>query len=331
MIDFSLPDEYELIARTAAAFAERELRPRQRDHEAARGVAGAVASAYAEAGFGELGAPESGTGVQATCHALERLGWGDAGAALALALPSLCRAAARSLALPSQLPLPAFVHATEFYELGSSSIPWLPMARSGPLLIFDLDGHWRLVGAETESSTALGLDAAGAVRVALGDEVARGDAGAERAARAVSELHLAAGALLAGLARASLEYTRTYVTERWAFGRPLAQHQAVAFEVAEMAIRTEAARGLLEGAAWMADKGEAENAVAAAYIECRQAALAVTTSGVQLLGGHGYMREHPVEKWMRDARALALLWGGSDLAAAAGIRACERGGAARWI
>jgi len=116
----------------------------------------------------------------------------------------------------------------------------------------------------------------------------------------------AAAALAVGVARAALDYSRDYAKERRAFGVAIAQKQAIAFKLANMAIEIDAMRLLAWEAAWRLDTGKdglRECCLAKSYTS--QAALDVTDNAVQILGGHGYIREHPVELWLRDARGFA--------------------------
>jgi alkylation response protein AidB-like acyl-CoA dehydrogenase len=104
-----------------------------------------------------------------------------------------------------------------------------------------------------------------------------------------------------------------YATERTAFGRPIAHHQALAFLIADMAIAVATARLAVWRAAVAIDRGDSgEWEAAAALAETAEQALFVGPNAVQLLGGHGFMKDHPVEKWMRDIRTLAQLGGGRD-------------------
>ncbi|BAS26082.1 acyl-CoA dehydrogenase family protein [Limnochorda pilosa] len=159
----------------------------------------------------------------------------------------------------------------------------------------------------------LGLAAAGFGELALeGAEVDagallwRGDPRTPALLRARERARLRVAAQLVGTARAALEYATGYAAERQAFGEPIARFQGVSFMVAEMAMEVEAARNLLWQAAWRLDRGKAPAGAAQALLQARAAAVAVTSGGVQVLGGHGYMADHPVEKWMRDARALGV-------------------------
>lgn len=117
-------------------------------------------------------------------------------------------------------------------------------------------------------------------------------------------------ALALGVARAAYDYALDYAKQREAFGRPIAQYQAVAFMLAEMAIEIESARGLVWEAAWALDKGQdATRASAIAKQYTDDAVLFVTDRAVQVLGGHGYIREHPVERWLREGRGFAATLG----------------------
>jgi alkylation response protein AidB-like acyl-CoA dehydrogenase len=122
---------------------------------------------------------------------------------------------------------------------------------------------------------------------------------------------LATTAMALGVSKAALEYAVDYAKEREVFGMKVAQKQAIAFMLAEMATEIEAIRVLAWEAAWMLDTGK-EDAYKEAYLAHTGAAdmaMMVTDRAVQILGGHGYIREHPVEKWMREARSFAMLSG----------------------
>ncbi len=124
-----------------------------------------------------------------------------------------------------------------------------------------------------------------------------------------SRLGLAAMAL--GLSRAAFEYARDYAKERDVFGVKVAQKQVIAFMLAEMATEIEAIRLLTWEAAWMLDTHK-EDASKEAYLALTGAmdmAMMVTDRAVQILGGHGYIREHPVELWMRNGRGIAAMLG----------------------
>ena len=118
------------------------------------------------------------------------------------------------------------------------------------------------------------------------------------------------GALSLGVARAALEVATEHARERVQFGEPIAKKQGVAFELADMAMEIEAARGLVWKAVWMADRG-ISNAAIAAMSKAKAAAVAmdVTTKAIQILGGYGFCRDYPVEKWFRDAKIMDIFEG----------------------
>jgi alkylation response protein AidB-like acyl-CoA dehydrogenase len=122
------------------------------------------------------------------------------------------------------------------------------------------------------------------------------------------------GASATGMARAALEYAVEYAKERVQFGKPIAQHQAVAFRLADMATRVDAARLLVWRAARKLDAGQpARHESAMAKLYAAEAAMWCTWAAVQTLGGWGYSREYPVEKWMRDAKLEEIEEGTSDI------------------
>ena len=103
----------------------------------------------------------------------------------------------------------------------------------------------------------------------------------------------------------------------------VAHHQAVAFLLADMAIAIEGARLLVGRAATRADAGTLDEGEAhEAFLQAAECGQLVTNLGVQLLGGHGYIRDHLVEKWMREARTLTLVLGGTDGATDDASAAC---------
>ena len=107
-----------------------------------------------------------------------------------------------------------------------------------------------------------------------------------------------------------------YALDRVAFGKPIAHHQALAFLIVDMYVAVERVGLLIEDAARAIDAADdrAVGAAAAAFVDAVEASRFVGSNGVQILGGHGFMRDFPVEKAMRDARALGLLAGGCDAA-----------------
>jgi acyl-CoA dehydrogenase len=117
-----------------------------------------------------------------------------------------------------------------------------------------------------------------------------------------------------GVARAALEEATRYAQEREQFGRPIASFQAIQFKLADMAVKIEAARLLSWHAAWLADQ-DLPHASPSAVAKCfaSDIAMEVTTDAVQVLGGYGYIKEYPVEKLMRDAKAFQIYTGTNEI------------------
>lgn len=118
-------------------------------------------------------------------------------------------------------------------------------------------------------------------------------------------------AMAVGTCEAVKNYCITYANDRTAFGEPISHRQSVAFMIADMAIEIDAMRMLILNAASLAEAGQAFHREAyLARLLCAEKSMRIGTDGVQLLGGHGFTKEHPVERWYRDLRATAILHSG---------------------
>ena len=117
-----------------------------------------------------------------------------------------------------------------------------------------------------------------------------------------------------GVAQAALDYAVEYARTRTQFGRPIADFQGVSFLLADMATAVEAGRSLYLSAARRRDAGLAFSKQAAmAKLFCTDAAMRVTTDAVQVLGGYGYTADHPVERYMREAKVLQIVEGTNQI------------------
>jgi len=123
------------------------------------------------------------------------------------------------------------------------------------------------------------------------------------------------GAQAMGIARAAFEFARNYARERTQFGKPIAAQQAIAFKLADMATEIDAARLLVWRASWMTRNGtgfpHAEGSMS--KLKAGEVAVRVTDEAIQVLGGYGYIRDFPVEKWHRDAKIYSLFEGTSEI------------------
>ena len=171
-------------------------------------------------------------------------------------------------------------------------------------------------GLSIESEPSMGVRAAGLGRVIL--ENARvsslgllGDSEGEAYAECVRLSRLGWCALAVGTGQAVLDYVIPYVNERQAFGEPVSNRQSVAFMVANIGIELQAMRLVTYKAAARAAQGKPfDREVALARRLCSERGMQIGNDGVQLLGGHGFVKEHPVERWYRDLRAIGLVEGG---------------------
>jgi acyl-CoA dehydrogenase len=202
---------------------------------------------------------------------------------------------------------------------------FVPLADQSPALLVyaSLDGRTEafIVPADAEGleigerDQLLGIHALPTYRVELNEVkveassmLGEGEANTD-IILAASQVGIAAMAV--GLSQAAHDYALAYAKERVAFGRPIAQKQSIAFMLAEMAIEIEAIRLMVWEAAWQLDQDLPEG-TRSAYLALTGAtdmAMMVTDRAVQVLGGHGYIREHPVERWMRNGRGVANLVG----------------------
>ncbi|GGD25788.1 acyl-CoA dehydrogenase family protein [Nocardioides daphniae] len=167
-------------------------------------------------------------------------------------------------------------------------------------------------GIEVEADPSMGVRAAGLTRLTLTDTPAEllGDTDGTAYADCVRLSRLAWCALAVGTGQAVLDYVSDYVKTREAFGEPVAHRQSVAFMVADIAIELQAMRLLTWKAASRAAQGkEFAREVALARKLCADKGMKIGLDGVQLLGGHGFVKEHPVERWYRDLRAVGLMEG----------------------
>jgi acyl-CoA dehydrogenase len=316
------------IRTLARDFARAEIRPNVEhwDHDAV--LPDSLVAQLAELGFlGMLVAEEhGGMGFDAATFAaaVEELAWGDASvAALVVAHAAASAwlsahggsdagemlsdlAAGEKLATCSVLPGHLGPHARGGGAAHGSLARWLARPAGATIAVVPAgDRHHAalLEGAEITPHATMGLRALaiGDARLAAGSAIAETDAGVdERIAL------LGAAAIATGIAAAALDHAREYAAVREQFGRAIRHFEGIAAKLGEMHVRVAAARALALSAAVN------QAPCAAARVFAADAAMWVTTQAVQIFGGYGYMRDYPVEKLMRDAKAAALLFGDND-------------------
>ncbi len=332
--------ELDEIRGLARDFAQAELRPgvERWDHDAAIGAG--VMAQLAELGFLGMLVPESDGGagfdMPAFVAALEEIAWGEpATALLVLVQQVVCSGLAHASGDVRARWLEAIAGgaARGCYVLGADAAlhaspqgdAWR-ISGSAPFVLHSGDGAAvALVQAAAAGGSAmfavdlddgatfgervdtlglrplhvspLMLEAAAAVRL---------DDAAYDAASRTGRLGVAAVAL--GISQAALDHALAYAAEREQFNTRLRDFDAIRFKLADMATAIAAGRALLLEAA----QQDAPTAAAMAKVLASRTAMQVTTEAVQVFGGYGYMRDYPVEKLMRDARAMGLLQGADD-------------------
>ena len=142
-----------------------------------------------------------------------------------------------------------------------------------------------------------------------------GSAGEQAAMKTFEATRPSVAAMAVGVARAAYEYARDYSVSRVQFGRPIGQTQAIAFMLADMGTAVDAARLLTWRAAWMARQHKpfdhAEGSMS--KLVAGETAVRVTEQAIQILGGNGYSRDYPVERWHRDAKIFTIFEGTSEI------------------
>jgi len=337
MIDFSFGEDLELVNETAQRFSDEQLLPLQRHFEQQRAVSDSVLQEGHDIGFDRIDWPEAsggaGMGAVARVLVVERLAAGCPGAAIALQpLGSVAHALlsfggeaalqryAQLLDTPGMRAVLVFDAQGTWQDSGgllSGFVPWIPTARVDLLAVLSRKGLQLVTrGISVASVPGSGLVSAGASEIRLDRapvDVTWTDPQAAALSLAHARVHLSA--LIVGQMHAAAEYSRKYALERVAFGRPIAHHQALAFLIVDMHSAVDTSRQLLYEAAWRLDAGQpATEAAATALIEAVENAMFIGSNAVQILGGAGFMRDYPVEKHMRELRALGLLLGGADAA-----------------
>lgn len=184
-----------------------------------------------------------------------------------------------------------------------------------PIILFsDKSSGWLV----DEGDYRLGLLASGIGKIRFNDVhipkeyvFAQGEEAEQLLEKVRTRVMILQAAKQVGLMEAAVDYATEYTAVRKAFGQEIAKFQGVSFRIAKMVMETRVANHLTLEAAWRCDERdeEAENYALRALYRAHRGVRFVTDSAVQLLGGHGYIQEFPVEKWMRDAQAQVALYG----------------------
>lgn len=328
MISFELSDEERMIKEMTEEFG-RFLREHSRRSEK-EGVIQEIRDKYQEFGLDLADISEElggyGYHIFRKTLALQNMAWGCAATTLFLELPSInlhliqCIGASKDEKLKMKdevLKSPWGIYIDFDGNISSqdgrfSGKAWTVLGRDvrkfalikgNELFIFD-----RFV---VQPKKALALDAVGVNEIYLEDSIPSLRFKIDYK-RFISVLRIYLSAILSGLLRASFEYASGYAMEREAFGKKIAHHQGLAFILSDFSISVSAAEAYTLKAAWSLDTGQEDFARVCAdcFSFVSELSEEFTVWGVQILGGHGFVKDHPVEKWMREAKAISLLFGG---------------------
>lgn len=140
------------------------------------------------------------------------------------------------------------------------------------------------------------------------------DHGFEIALKALDSGRIGVSAQALGIAEAAYEAALKHAQERFQFGHPIAENQAIAFKLTDMYVKINAAKGLLYKVCWMKDRNENINVAAAvAKLYCTESAIEIVNDALQIFGGYGYVKDYPLERYYRDVRVTTLYEGTSEI------------------
>jgi len=317
MIDFTVQEEEQLLADTAARFATEHLREAERDHEKAQAYPDGLHAAFAEMGLSDLNRAE--TGLE-PCHRMAV--WSalaEADPAAPFGLDPVGPGGAALSTLPEGIGTFCTTEGLVISEgTVSGRIPWVPRHHLDWLVLMADDGLHLVTTPNCQplQDRPCGLQACGGVEVILENTPCTRMEDKDASVNALAECRLLAATVLLGAALDAHRAAARYTQERVAFGRPIAHHQGMAFQLADAVTDLDAARLLVEASAGCPVLTANAHALAV------EVADRVCERSVQALGGHGYLYDHRVEKRMRDVRSVAALYGGvlrSEHDAALGI------------
>jgi acyl-CoA dehydrogenase len=342
-VGFQLTEEQVALRDTLHDFAETVVRPAARTCETAGATSEEIAAGAHEIGVAAPVPEEYGGGgtfdAVTYCIAAEELAWGNPGiayqvlgsglAAIVVGLAGTDEQKSRYLpAFAESKPPSTFVALGEKFAAGD--LDSLATNIDGDKVVGDKYGVLNAADAPLGVVVGRGSDGLGAAIVEGGSyAIVRPEdkMGLEAAPtwvvrfetvgsplpngraldRAILWSKLLTGAVAVGCARASYEHAAHYATEREAFGKPIGSFQAISFKIADMAIAVDAARLAVWHAAWKLDRSDAAlYDVVEANAQALTAAVHCGDDSVQVLGGHGYIKDHPVEMWFRDAVTLSV-------------------------
>src|ERR687885_677249 len=309
-VSFALTEEQKALRDLAHEFAEKEIRPKEREYdERSTHPADVIAKAH-DVGLMNLHIPEEYGGLELGAFegmlVGEELCWGCAGIGTAIAANGLGHG-------------PVIIAGSD-----EQKGKWLPPLVEEPLLTSfalsepnagsdgsSVEKHLDKMGQRSTDTSALAFQD---VKVPAANRLGEEGEGFKIAMKTLDFTRPGTAVGAVGVARAAFEYAAQYSKERVQFGQPIALNQGINFLIADMATKIEAARLLCWQAAWMIDSGMRAT-LQSSYAKrfAADTCMEVTTDAVQIFGGYGYMKEYPVEKLMRDAKLYQIYEGTSQI------------------
>lgn len=313
----SMPQDDMLESAVALAreFGQKTLRPVMREAENNRGVSQELAGQFQETSLDLAGVPEEeggvGLGVRGRFAVTEALAQGDPALAAALVFPPLIRDLAQRLGISATALALDETHLV-FGPSGARGTV-VAVGTEGPCLVLSQNRALLLPAGTSMGPGTVGNEAVSHRLITWAEPVEVQELGEESEGCRREALFVILGLLL-GAARSAVDYAAAYALGRKAFGQPISAFQGVAFPLADAATLLEAAAALTDRALFFAEQGrqEAGDATVLALVAARQAVFRCGNEAVQTLGGHGFVKEHPVEKWFRDGVATMLMVGPED-------------------
>lgn len=333
MISFEISEEEKLISETSGSFAQI-LRDGMRKWEK-EGVSDDIILKYRELGFTFADIPEElgghNIGFFKKILSLQKLSTGCASATLFLELPAISLHLIANSNLPDsqkikykdeilENPLGIYIDFDENFSVSETvsgkafSVPGrnikkFALIKKENVYIFD--------DFDIIPRKPLALDAVGINEVVLDSKKACDSFKLKDEGKLFTSIvRLYLSAILCGILKASFDYTSKYAMEREAFGKKIAHHQGLAFVLSDFSIATSASELYTWQGAWAIDTHQENffHTIADVFSFVSENSEKFTVWGVQILGGHGFVKDHPVEKWMREAKAISLLFGGKHQA-----------------
>src|SRR3989441_1140904 len=328
MVDFALTEEQQQLRALAHEFAEKEIVPKAPHHDQTGEFPRDICRKAWDLGLMNTHVPEAyggpGLGVLDGCMIAEEVAWGCTGIGTAMEANTLAEAPVivggsdeqkKRFLTPMTKEFKLAAYCVTEPQAGSDVQGIKTVARKvGEDYVLKGSKMWITNGSVADWYFVFAYTDPAQRYKGMSAFVGKEGQGWFLAMAAFDHSRPVVSAAAVGLARSAMEHPIRYAKERTTFGVPIHKHQSIAFTIAEMAMKIEAARLLVWQSAWKIDRGERNTREAAfAKAFAADSAMEVALNAVQVFGGYGYSREYPVEKLMRDAKIFQIYEGTSQI------------------